>query len=82
MLIYIKTVSKSVKTWLRVIRLGNLLPRPLAFLSGGQWVGFLKLRAWAIAILPFLEKVSVFSFASLKLCMITLLWCGYLVDNS
>ena len=33
MLIYIKTVSKSVKKWLRIIRLGNLLPHPLAFLS-------------------------------------------------
>ena len=33
MLIYIKTVSKSVKKWLRIIRLGNLLPRPLAFIS-------------------------------------------------
>ena len=82
MLIYIKAISKSVKKWLRIIRLGHLLPRPLAFLSGGRWVGFLKLRAWAIAILSFLEKVSVFSFASLKLCMVTLLRYGYLVDTS
>ena len=43
---------------------------------------FLKLRAWAIAILSFLEKVSVFSFASLKLCMVTIQRYGYLVDNS
>ena len=70
-------------------RLGNelLLPRVnLTFrLVAFELLALLiiqKLRAWAIAILSFLEKVSVFSFASLKLCMVTLLRYGYLVDNS
>ena len=60
MLIYIKTVSESVKKWLHMIRLGNLLPHPLAFLSGGWWVGFSKIARLGNCCLVFLEEKCLF----------------------